>query len=158
MRLGAIGGVGRGGVAGRRCQLLHVVACLDRGPKLLPPRVASVKLAAQSRLMRRHLKRRTRQERGREGEAARLTAGREQQLLVATKLFGSNLDAGVCCMPQGDDAGQPSAVLLAMKRSNRGSSREGSRGSNCPTADSEVGRGVCAVREINKILRAIAKN
>lgn len=129
-------------MAGRRCQLLHVVACLDRGPKLLPPRVASVKLAAQSRLMRRHLKRRERGRREkegerREGEAARLTAGREQQLLVATKLFGSNLDAGVCCMPQGDDAGQPSAVLLAMKRSNRGSSRERRRGSNCPTADRE---------------------
>lgn len=117
-------------MAGRRCQLLHVVACLDRGPKLLPRRVASVKLAAQSRLMRRHLKRREqgrrkreREGEGREGKAARLTAGREQQLLVATKLFGSNLDAGVCCMPQGNDAGQPSAVLLAMKRSAVGGSR-----------------------------------
>lgn len=153
-----------GGVAGRRCQLLHVVACLDRGPKLLLPRVASVKLAAQSRLMRRHLKRRTRQERGREGsegEAARLTAGREQQLLVATKLFGSNLDAGVCCMPQDDDAGQPSAVLLAMKRSAVGGSRREEKRQqlpNCRQTRREVGRGVCAVREINKILRAIAKN
>lgn len=61
-------------------------------------------------------------------------------------------------MPQGDDAGQPSAVLLAMKRSSRGSRREGRRASNCPTAGREVGRGVGAVREINKILRAIAKN
>lgn len=130
-------------MAGRRCQLLHVVACLDRGPKLLPPRVASVKLAAQSRLMRRHLKRRKREERergeGREGEAARLTAGREQQLLVATKLFGSNMDAGVCCMPQGDDAGQPSAVLLAMKRSTSDSRRE--RGEEAATAQLQTGRG-----------------
>lgn len=131
-------------MAGRRCQLLHVVACLDRGPKLLPPRVASVKLAAQSRLMRRHLKRRTREESEREGEmsegeAARLTAGREQQLLVATKLFGSNLNAGVCCMPQGDDAGQPSAVLLAMKRSTSDSRRE-ERGEEAATAQLQTGR------------------
>lgn len=97
---------------------------------------------------------------GREGEAARLTAGREQQLLVATKLFGSNLDAGVCCMPQGDDAGQPSAVLLAMKRSTSDSRREQKRQQlpKCRQGGREVGRGVSAVREINKILRAIAKN
>lgn len=78
---------------------------------------------------------------GREGEAARLTAGREQQLLVATKLFGSNLDAGVCCMPQGDDAGQPSAVLLAMKRSAVGGSRREEKRQQLPNCrQGEEGR------------------